>query len=139
MWFAVGLLTRDWWVSALIITIFYAYHERIIFAEEEFLRREFGEEFLRWASVTPAIIPNFKLWTPPDMEISLRTVIYRECHGFFGIIVIFSLLEAMRNYSVKGLFELDFIWHLILWINLTVYLIIRFLTLYTDILKVERR
>jgi protein-S-isoprenylcysteine O-methyltransferase Ste14 len=139
MWFAVGLLTRAWWVSALIIMVFYAYHERIIFAEEEFLRRKFGEEFLRWASVTPAFIPNFKLWVSSDREFSLNTVIKREYHGFFGIILIFSFLEAMRNYSVQNIFQMDFIGSHVLWASVAVYLVLRLLTRYTHILEVEGR
>jgi hypothetical protein len=139
IWFAAGLLTRDWWVSMLIITIFYFYHERIVFAEEEFLRRKFGQEYLQWATVTPAFIPNLKLWSPPTMDFSLKSVIRREYHGFLGIIITFSLLEAMGNYSVKGVFTLDFIWKIIFWSGVIAYGVIFFLDRYTEVLKEEGR
>lgn len=139
IWFAAGLLTRDWWVSMLIITIFYFYHERIVFAEEEFLRRKFGPEYLQWARVTPAFIPSLKLWRPSTMDFSLKTVIRREYHGFLGIIITFSLLEAMGNYSVQGVFALDFIWKIIFWLGITAYVAIFLLDRYTEILKVEGR
>lgn len=139
MWFAAGLLTRDWWVSVLVFAIFYLYHERIVFAEEEFLRRKFGDNYLKWASITPAFIPNLKLWSPPNQEFSLKTVIRRECHGFIGIIVTFSLLKAMGNYAVTGVFALDFIWKIILYVSITAYLVILLLDRNTEIFKEKGR
>lgn len=139
IWFAAGLLTRDWWVSVFIITTFYFYHERIVFAEEEYLRRKFGHEYLQWAKVTPAFIPNLKLWTPPVMDFSLKTVIRREYHGFLGIIITFSILEALGNYSVKGVFALDLTWKIIFWSGIIVYAVIFFLDRCTEKLKVEGR
>lgn len=139
IWFAAGLVTREWWVSAFIIGVFYFYHERIVFAEEEFLCKKFGEEFLKWAEATPAFIPNFKLWVPANMEFSIKSVIKRECHGFFGIIATFSLLDALANYSVKGIFKLNLIWNIVFGTSVAVYLIILLLVRYTAILDVQDR
>lgn len=139
MWFAAGLFTRDWWVSALIITVFYLYHERIVFAEEEFLRRKFGQAYLQWAGKTPAFIPRLKLWVPPNNAFSLRTVIRRECHGFIGIIVTFALLEAMGNYSVQDAFMLNAFWKGMLYVGVTIYLVILLVDRNTGFFKEEGR
>lgn len=139
IWFAAGLLPRDWWASVAIVTVFYLYHERIVFAEEEYLRRKFGEQYVQWARATPAFIPNFKLWIPPKHDFSLKTVIRRECHGFMGIIATFSLLEAMGNYSVKGVFALDFAWKILLYAGAVLYLLVLLVDRNTDILKEEGR
>jgi len=139
MWFAAGLFIREWWVSILIITVFYIYHERIVFAEEEFLRQKFGENYIKWASVTPAFVPNFKLWKSSNMEFSVKTVLRREYHGFFGIIITFALLEAVGNYSVMGNFHLDLMWQFIVAGGFGIYFILRILSNCTKVLYVEGR
>lgn len=139
MWFAAGVFIREWWVSIIIITVFYIYHERIVFAEEEFLRRKYGEIYIKWASITPAFVPNIKQWKPSNMEFSVKTVLRREYHGFFGIIATFALLEAVGNYSVIGGFHLDLMWQVILGVGLGVYMILSILSNYTKVLYVEGR
>ena len=60
----VVLFLRIWWIPALYATLFALYYERIIFAEEMFLRDKFGQDYLAWASKTPAFFPKFALWKP---------------------------------------------------------------------------
>ena len=51
-----------WWLPVIYTLLFWLYYERIMFAEEAFLEKQFGETFRKWASVTPAFWPNFSLW-----------------------------------------------------------------------------
>ena len=75
------------WGTVLLVTALYIiYYERIMFAEEAFLRIRFGEFFEQWASATPAIIPRFSGWKPPSQEFSWRNVIRREYTGLFVMI-----------------------------------------------------
>ena len=38
MWLGVALFTRAWWAPVIVSLVFWLYYERIMFAEEEFLR-----------------------------------------------------------------------------------------------------
>ena len=42
MWLGVALFSRTWWAPVIVSLVFWLYYERIMFAEEEFLRRQFG-------------------------------------------------------------------------------------------------
>src|ERR1700733_1076811 len=53
-----------WWLVLLTTTLYALYYERIMLAEEAFLRTRFGETFEQWAAVTPAFIPKFHGWKP---------------------------------------------------------------------------
>lgn len=60
MWLAPALLVQNFWFIVAFIFIYWVYYERIMFAEEQFLRAKFGEVYLKWAEKTPAFIPSFK-------------------------------------------------------------------------------
>src|SRR5580658_2497314 len=51
-----------WWLVLLTTCIYALYYERIMMAEEAFLRRRFNGAFERWAAETPAFIPKFRGW-----------------------------------------------------------------------------
>jgi hypothetical protein len=63
-WLGVAMLPRNPWVAVTVSLVFWIYYERIMFAEEEYLRRSFGSEFEEWAARTPAFIPDFAQWVP---------------------------------------------------------------------------
>ena len=81
----------------MFILIFGLYYERIMFAEEEFLRNKFGKQFEEWAENTPAFIPNLSEWKPPSLPFSIRPVLKKEYQGFFAIIAIFTFLEVIGD------------------------------------------
>jgi protein-S-isoprenylcysteine O-methyltransferase Ste14 len=60
MWAGIALLTRDFWFVVAFSLSYWVYYERIMFAEEQFLRKKFGDVYLRWADKTPAFVPNLK-------------------------------------------------------------------------------
>lgn len=95
LWIGPAAATGSWWAPVLIALVFWLYHERIILAEEKFLRDRFGAEFLSWAAVTPAFRPALSRWRPPALPFSLRTVLRQEYYGFFSAVFLFSLLEAL--------------------------------------------
>jgi protein-S-isoprenylcysteine O-methyltransferase Ste14 len=46
---------RDWWVTVIFILAFCLYYERIIIAEESFMRRKFGKTYEDYAAQTPVL------------------------------------------------------------------------------------
>ena len=49
IWLGVALVPRSAWLLLLVTAAFWIYYERIMYAEEEFLRNKFGERYLFWA------------------------------------------------------------------------------------------
>ena len=82
MWMGAALFVRSWWLVLATAFIFWFYYEKIMYAEEEFLRREFGETFSNWADQTPAFLPlNLKLWKAPELGFEFKR--QEGSHMFF--------------------------------------------------------
>ena len=140
MWIGAALLVRSWWLVLLTAFIFWFYYEKIMYAEEEFLRREFGESFTKWANKTPAFFPT-KLgnWQSPELKFSFRNALRREYSGFFAVISLFSVLRLFQDRITFGKFVIDQLWLKIFIIGLAVYLILLVLKKKTKWLDVEGR
>ena len=52
MWLGVAMLTENTWFVIAFILFYAFYYERIMYAEESFLRQKFGETYLDWAKNT---------------------------------------------------------------------------------------
>lgn len=139
MWFGISLVLRLWWFTLLVSLIFWLYYERIIFAEEEFLRGKYGPEYLSWANATPAFFPKRLKWRPPSLPFSFKTVIRKEYHSFFAIIATFTGINLLTHIIVLGKINLDPMWTIIFLIGFLIYLTIRVIAKKTDMLKVEGR
>ncbi len=110
IWLGISMLLRQWWVTALFLLIFWLYYERIIYAEEDFLREKFGDEFLAWSARTPAFLPKLKNWAPPDRPFSVRRVLRRDYSAFFAIISAFTVMEILCDLRAMGKPEMDHLW-----------------------------
>ena len=54
MWIGIVLFTYNFYFVMLVSLLYWLYYERIMFAEERFLERKFGDEYIKWASSLPA-------------------------------------------------------------------------------------
>ena len=97
MWAGVALYPRMWTAALLAAAFFWVYYERIMLAEEEFLRRQHGAAFRQWAAVTPAFIPDFSLWVRPDLPFALRAVLSAEYPGFLGLAASFMAIRTASD------------------------------------------
>ena len=98
IWLGVALFLESAWCLIIFLLFFWIYYERIMFAEEHFLRDKFGATYLDWSSHTPAFIPRFKNWKRSNLEFSWRNVMKREYHGFVNIFLSFAFLDLVRNF-----------------------------------------
>jgi protein-S-isoprenylcysteine O-methyltransferase Ste14 len=131
----VILFFRIWWLPLLYVLFFTLYYERIIFAEEMFLRRKFGTAYIEWADKTPAFLPKFSRWTPPASPVSWAKIIRCEYHGAFGVIIAFFLLEIAGDFFQGYGLVVDTMWSYILAFSAAGYFVIRFLHKHTTLLK----
>lgn len=93
MWLGIALLTCNEGFIATFVLAYWLYYERIMYAEEQFLRRKFGDVYLRWAERTPSFIPSFKRFIPTDLPFSWKKVIKKEKNGVFALFLLFSLFD----------------------------------------------
>ena len=130
---------------ALIASLGFAlYYERIIWAEESFLRRKFGEAFTQWAEKTPAFLPDFRLWRRPDLPFSFRAVLRREYSGFYLIVVVMTLIELSGAVLGSGMsfaawWARGYPWALGLAAATLIFLTLRTLKRHTSLLRVPGR
>jgi protein-S-isoprenylcysteine O-methyltransferase Ste14 len=138
MWLGVSMFPLNALVVLVFALVFWLYYERIIMAEEAFLRRKFGEAYEAWARVTPAFIPNFRLWKAPGMPFRVRRVLQREYSGIFAVILVLTLLEVLGDYVIYDSLHVDPVWAFIFGIGGVGYLTLRTIRHHTRLLD-ERR
>jgi protein-S-isoprenylcysteine O-methyltransferase Ste14 len=139
IWLGLSLFMKSVWFTIIIILFFTIFYERIIFAEETFLREKFADEFLQWADETPAMIPRFRNWRPPSLPFSWKSAIKREYGTFFAIIVTFTVLEVLAGLFAHGKLTLDPIWIKLLAGSGVFYLAVRYLKKKTKLLVTTDR
>jgi protein-S-isoprenylcysteine O-methyltransferase Ste14 len=139
MWMGVALFVHQWAMSVVMIMVYFLYYERIIMAEEDYLRGKFGNAFEVWAKRTHCVIPSFGQWEKPALSFSFKNVLKREYSGLFAVIVLFNLMEFIGDYEVTKTIVLDPMWLIILGIGIVLYLVLRTLKKHTHYLHVEGR
>ena len=139
MFLGVALFYRFWWFSLVSVLLFIVYYERIMFAEEAFLRKQFGASFDEWARRIPAVIPSFRHWKQSELAFSVKTALKREYSSLFALVVTFTLLEIAGEYTVHGHFYLHPVWLIFFFCGLLGYVTMLVIHKKTNILKVEGR
>ena len=138
MWLGPAFLTGNIWFVVAFCLFYWIYYERIMFAEEQFLRRSFGEIYTDWAKNVPAFIPSFKNFKKPGLPFSWKKVLKKEKNGLAAIFLIFAafditgeLIHAETNYN----------YFLIVACVLTglMYLVLKYLKYKTSILNEQGR
>jgi len=110
MWLGPVLFLRSLMAIVFFILVYWLYYERIMFAEEQFLRRKFGEIYDKWSENVKAVIPRFKGFIKPTLSFSVKTVLKREHNSFINIFVIFVALDLFRNYFLSERVYLTPMW-----------------------------
>lgn len=139
MFLGVSLFPRTWWLPILYALFFMLYYERIMLAEESFLRDKCGDAFIRWADKTPAIWPRLSNWTSPALPFSMLTVLKREYSGLLGLTAAFFLLEILEHFSVQHRFVVEKGWLVFVAIVTAMYVILRGLKKHTRLIHVDGR
>ena len=126
MWLGIALLTGNAWFIISFILLFSLYYERIMFAEEQFLRRKFGNLFTAWAGKTPAVIPNFKLYKPSYQNFNWNKVLRYEKTGFALLFLTFFIFDLAGEW-IKRSGNLNFFLLAGCFISLSLYLVLKIL------------
>lgn len=139
MWLGPVLFLRSFEFTVFFILFYWLYYERIMFAEEQFLRRKFGEIYDEWSARVKPFIPFSFSYIPPKLGFSLRNVLKREYNSFVNIFIVFLILDLFRNYFLSGRVWLTGFW---LWLSaaaILIWIVLRTLSKKTRIFEVEGR
>jgi protein-S-isoprenylcysteine O-methyltransferase Ste14 len=139
MWIGIVVFTANIWFVLVVSLAFWLYYERIMFAEERFLERKFGQDYLDWSLKVPAFLPSFKNYTPSPISFSMKTILRREYSGVTATIIGFLFVEIIRDVFTSGTFEFKLPYIVILAVALFISLLLRSLKHYTKILYEEDR
>ena len=139
MWLGPMLVLRSPWAALVMVLGFWLYYERIMFAEEEFLRRTFGEGWSAWAARTPAFVPRLTGWRAPALPLSVRNVLKREYSGLFGMALGFGFADWVDDYVTYGSRHPDAASVAVMVAGAVIYLALRTLKKRSHVLEVAGR
>ena len=103
MWLGVAMLTQNTWFIIAFILFYIVYYERIMYAEEAFLRNKFGQVYLDWAAHTPAIIPSFRNFVKAKYPFSLMKVLKREKNGLWAVFLLLWIFDLVAQMVSGGI------------------------------------
>ena len=139
MWLGPVLFLRSIGVTIVFGLIYWLYYERIMFAEEQFLRRKFGDIYDKWSEKVSSFIPFSFKYISPGLPFSVKNVLKREYNSFVNIFVIFTLLDLFRNYFLSERIYLTAMWIYMLAAAVAIWLVVRIIEKRTHWLDVKGR
>jgi len=139
MWIGIVLFTFNFTFVLIVTLLFWLYYERIMFAEERFLERKFGDEYMKWAQRTPAFIACIRKYVRNEMALSYKNILKREYSGVLATVFGFVFIDDIRRYFDVHHFEIKTAAHYILIIAIILALVLRSLKHYTKVFEEEGR
>jgi len=139
MWLGPVLFIRSGWCIIVFGLVYWLYYERIMFAEEQFLRRKFGEVYDKWSETVGSFIPFSLKFIPQKLSFSIKNVFKREYNSFVNIFVIFTLLDIFRNYFLSERIYITKMWIYLVVSSFIIWIVIRTIHKKTQWLEVEGR
>lgn len=101
MWIGIVVYTFNIYFVIIVSLAFWLYYERIMFAEERFLERKFGDDYLNWSLKVPAFIPSFKNYIKNQTPFSWISILRREYSGFLATVISFAFIDHLRNWFMN--------------------------------------
>lgn len=139
MWLGPVLFLRSVSFTIVFVLLYWLYYERIMFAEEQYLRRKFGEAYDKWSEKVSSFIPWSIHYIPSKLTFSFRNVLKREYNSFVNIFVIFLLLDLFRNFFLTERFYFTELWLYLTIAAAITWLLVRTIHKTTRWLEVEGR
>jgi protein-S-isoprenylcysteine O-methyltransferase Ste14 len=94
-----------WYLTLMSVLAYCLYYERIMYAEEAFLRSRFGDAFTRWAVRTPGFLPRFSHACRPAQPFSWRMAVRREHSTVLCVAALLYLLDIAGDLMTEGVLE----------------------------------
>ena len=95
MWLSAAMLIANIWFILVFCLVYWVYYERIMYAEEAYLREKFGDNYLNWANTVPAFFPKLKSYRKPTLPFNWQKAIKSEKNSFAALTLIFCLFDII--------------------------------------------
>lgn len=139
MWLGIILYVNNIWFAIATSLLFWLYYERIMFAEEQFLKGKFGDDYIKWSLTAPPFFPKLRGWVNADLEFSVKNVLKREYNGLFAVAISFAYLDILKNYLELKEFYISDFWLYTLISVFIIFIVLRTLKKHTKVLNVKGR
>jgi protein-S-isoprenylcysteine O-methyltransferase Ste14 len=100
MWIGIVAFTFNIYFFIIVSLMFWLYYERIMFAEERFLERKFGDDYVNWSNRVPAFWPSMKNYEKGDISFSMKTILRREYAGISATAIGFIFVAYVREWTI---------------------------------------
>jgi len=138
MWLGIAMLTANFWFIVSFCFLYWIYYERIIFAEEQFLRQKFGDVYLNWTHVTPPFFPKFSHYKKPVYPFSWKKVLKKEKNGLAALFIVFAIFYATEKVINNEPIQYNYITIGCI-VTCVLYLVLKIFKKYTKVLDTEGR
>ncbi len=140
MWLAVALLVGNTWFIVAFVLLYWLYYEKIMYAEEAFMRGKFGDTYLNWAADKPAFIPKLQIPTKPKYPFSLTKVLSNEKNGIVALTGLFWLFDVLKNSVQNHKYELIYnVWFYLFVVSVLYYLLVKIIGKSTRVFEEKSR
>lgn len=137
MWLGPALMTENIWFIISFILFYWIYYERIIYAEEQFLERKFGNNYRAWADKVPVFIPKLEMFTSNSLSFSIKKVIKKEKNGLFAVFLIFMIFDLIGEW-IQEHHHYNMIFMIGCIVTMLIYVILKILKTRTSYLENNR-
>jgi hypothetical protein len=103
MWAGFLVFSFDILLFIIVSLVFWLYYERIMFAEERYLEKQFGNSYLDWSRKVPAFLPAFRQFEKSEIPFSLKTILRREYSGVFAMTLIYTIIDYITAFKFEAL------------------------------------
>ena len=134
MWIGIVMYTYNIWFILVVSLLFWLYYERIMFAEERFLERKFGQDYVVWSMKVPAFWPSTKNHIKTEIPFSIKTILRREYSGVTATIIGFVFVAFLRDWFSSGEAHFKLVYGIVIAIALLISLVFRTLKHNTKLL-----
>jgi protein-S-isoprenylcysteine O-methyltransferase Ste14 len=134
MWFGLAILTGYLWFIIAFILFYWLYYERIMYAEEQFLRKKFGERYIDWSQNVPAFLPEFQKFTKPDLPFNWKKVLKKEKNGVFALFLVFSAFDISGE-IIQKVNDYNYFFFGMSILTGVFYIVVKYLMKKTDLLN----
>jgi len=136
IWFGVVMMCGNLWFVTISLLFYWMYYERIMFAEEQFLCKKFGNIYKEWAARTPTFFPVLRpdKFVKPTYPFSLRKVLKKEKNGLVAIFIVFAFFNVLGEIA-ENKKEFDYGILALCLAAVVLYLVLKGLKKYTDLLN----
>lgn len=101
MWIGIALFTFNIYFVIIVSLLYWLYYERIMFAEERFLEKKFGQAYFDWSSTKSVFLPRFSSYVKSSIPFSFKSILRREYSGVLATVIGFVFVEIVRNLFFK--------------------------------------